>query len=279
MKKLKGLPLASKRPLACPTWPPSASWTPFARQVGPSSRQVCLFARQVGLQGGLSSPNLASECPPSVRQSDFWWPCNPQNGALAYTRAQFSCFCNVGSQQGLLAQLGVSWAPLGLNLGSLGRLLGSTWALLGASWAQLGRSWALLGLNLGVLGGFWTSLGLTWPPSGLQMAIPGRFWALRGSILGPPRVLRWSILVPCQRTRPTTSTDSRDSLTRLPHSSDCIGCLCLPCCLRFLCAFADRFACAAYCLDYLYSLCWFCWLHCLRCLCCLYCLRCLCCLY
>ena len=133
------------------------------------------------------------------------------------------------------AQLGVSWAPLGLNLGSLGRLLGSTWALLGASWAQLGRSWALLGLNLGVLGGFWTSLGLTWPPSGLQMAIPGRFWALRGSILGPPRVLRWSILVPCQRTRPTTSTDLRDSLTRLPHSSDCIGCLCLPCWLRFLC--------------------------------------------
>ena len=71
---------------------------------------------------------------------DFWCSRNPQNRALASTRAQFSWFKHFCSPSALglqfhtcLASTWTSWTPLGLNLEPLGRLLGSTWSLLGDS--------------------------------------------------------------------------------------------------------------------------------------------------
>ena len=69
---------------------------------------------------------------------DFCCPWNPQNRALAYTRARFSSFCHVAFQNIPEAS---KMRPKDLPRAvweALGRALGLSWALLGCSWGTLG---------------------------------------------------------------------------------------------------------------------------------------------
>ena len=112
---------------------------------------------------------------------DFWCSCNPQNRALASTRAQFSWFRHFCSPSALGLLFRSSAVGLGRLLDSTWRLLGVSWgalgrssAGLGRSWRALGRSWEALGALLGALGRLlgvsWARLGPTWAPSGFQVA-------------------------------------------------------------------------------------------------------------
>ena len=69
---------------------------------------------------------------------DVCCPWNPQNRALAYTRARFSSFCHVAFQNIPEAS---KMRPKDLPRAvweALGRALGLSWALLGCSWGTLG---------------------------------------------------------------------------------------------------------------------------------------------
>ena len=98
---------------------------------------------------------------------DFWCSCNPQNRALASTRAQFSWFTHFCSPSAL-------GLPFRSSAVGLGRLLDSTWRLLGVSWAVLGRSSAGLGRS-------WHTLGRSWEALGALLGALGRllgvYWA------------------------------------------------------------------------------------------------------
>ena len=131
---------------------------------------------------------------------DFWCSSNPQNRALASTRAQFSWFRHFCSPSALGLLFRSSAVGLGRLLDSTWRLLGVSWgalgrssAGLGRSWRALGRSWEALGALLGALGRLlgvsWARLGPTWAPSGLQPHSKCNL-ALLGSIFGALATLR-----------------------------------------------------------------------------------------
>ena len=86
--------------------------------------------------------------PPGASWVDFWCSCNPQNRALASTRAQFSWFRHFCSPSALGLLFRSSAMGLGRLLDSIWRLLGVSWGALGRSSAGLGRSWRAPGPSL-----------------------------------------------------------------------------------------------------------------------------------
>ena len=134
---------------------------------------------QLGLQTGLQVQLGASWI-------DFWCSCNPQNRALAYTRAQISCFCTLAFQDCLLSLLGASCSSLVASWVSL-------WAQLGASYAPLGPNLAALGQTLELFGAYLDSTWLSKLASKRNLAskLASKCnLALLGSIFGALATLR-----------------------------------------------------------------------------------------
>ena len=149
--------LGSVQPSVQPTL---ASWPPFC----PVQSALAALSEPIWpprcpseLQNGLRSSNLVFQAALQVQLGaswvDFWCSYNPQNRALASTRAQFSWFRHFCSP----SALGLLFRSSAVGLG---RLLDSTWRLLGVSWGALGRSSAGLGRSWRALGRFGGALGV-----------------------------------------------------------------------------------------------------------------------
>ena len=141
------------------------SWAKLGASKPHSKRNLAPLGPKLALQTALQVQLGASWV-------DVWCSCNPQNRALAYTRARFSCLCDLAFQDCLLSStckllaafgaLGRHFGALGCHLGALGRHLeplgrhsgalgciwGSTWSLQGPFWGQLGPSGGVFRLNL-----------------------------------------------------------------------------------------------------------------------------------
>ena len=85
-----------------------------------------------------------------------------KNHAPMQAGAYFSCFCSIGFEKGMFAQLGGSWAPFGAqlraswvtswsNLGALGPQFGISEAFLEATWESRGRTLGHFGRSSGDL--------------------------------------------------------------------------------------------------------------------------------
>ena len=121
-----------------PTWRPigaslrhiCASWRHLCSSwvhLGATLAFQAAFQAQLGLKFALQA---ALQVQLGASWVDFWCSCNPQNRALASTRAQFSWFSHFCSP----SALGLLFRSSAVGLR---RPLDSTWKLLEVSWAAL----------------------------------------------------------------------------------------------------------------------------------------------